>query len=217
MRSRRPSPAANSPRKCSAEANAPGGKLKVMAMSSAFPTSRRPVSLRYSMRGNTGSPPNAITFRALYGSADDLTVRYEPDTGTELVGVPTNPATVSLEGDLGSQARVRSTKAASAANYLQRRREIFERRAGPAVCVSRRAAPSQRRRREHPGVDLPGTSGSAHGRDRSNKSFDLDLGNAQLLGLRSSLKALKSKNESLRSLFVANADAAGRVQFSSSS
>jgi hypothetical protein len=63
--------------------NAPGGKLKVMAMSSAYPDfTTDPYRFDIQYRGNTGSPPNAITFRALYGSADDTSVRYEPDTGT---------------------------------------------------------------------------------------------------------------------------------------
>src|SRR5262249_41703216 len=33
------------------------------------------------------SPPNAITFRALYGSATDTSVRYEPDTTTRFNSV----------------------------------------------------------------------------------------------------------------------------------
>ena len=45
-----------------------------------FITNRYRVDIQY--RGVNGSPPNAITFRALYGSASDLNVRYEPPTAT---------------------------------------------------------------------------------------------------------------------------------------
>ena len=45
-----------------------------------FITNRYRVDIQY--RGTSGIPPNAITFRALYGSATDLSVRYEPDTAT---------------------------------------------------------------------------------------------------------------------------------------
>ena len=38
-------------------------------------------------RGSGGSPPNAITFRVLYGSATKLSLRYEPDTGTRFASV----------------------------------------------------------------------------------------------------------------------------------
>jgi hypothetical protein len=79
-------------------ANAPGGKSKVMAMSSDnadFTTDPYRVDIQY--RGTSGSPPNAITFRALFGSADDLSVRYEPDTTTRFNSVLSlNPATVYL-------------------------------------------------------------------------------------------------------------------------
>ena len=89
--------------------NAPGGKLKVMAMSSAFPDfTTDPYRFDIQYRGSTGSPPNAITFRALYGSADDLTVRYEPDTGTRNSSVfLLNPATPYLwKVTWGAEARV---------------------------------------------------------------------------------------------------------------
>lgn len=59
--------------------NAPGGKSKVFAMSSNAPdfiTDPFRTDIQY--RGTSGSPPNAITFRMLYGDADDLDVRYEP-------------------------------------------------------------------------------------------------------------------------------------------
>jgi len=38
-------------------------------------------------RGTGGSPPNSITYRVLYGSADDLSVRYEPTTEQRLTSV----------------------------------------------------------------------------------------------------------------------------------
>ncbi len=77
-------------------ANAPGGKNKVMSMSSDnadFTTDPYRVDIQY--RGVSGSPPNAVTFRALFGSADDLGVRYEPDTTTRFNSVLTlNPSQV---------------------------------------------------------------------------------------------------------------------------
>jgi hypothetical protein len=69
-------------------ANGPGGKAKVMAMSSDnadFTTDPYRVDIQY--RGVLGSPPNAITYRVLFGSADDLDVRYEPDTATRFNSV----------------------------------------------------------------------------------------------------------------------------------
>ena len=69
-------------------ANAPGDKSKVFGMQEGqddFIVNRYRVDIQY--RGLNGAPPNAITFRALYGSADDLDVRYEPDTGTRFNSV----------------------------------------------------------------------------------------------------------------------------------
>ena len=62
-------------------ANAPGDKAKVFGMQEGqtdFVTNRYRVDIQY--RGTTGSPPNAVQWRVLYGSADDLKLRYEPDT-----------------------------------------------------------------------------------------------------------------------------------------
>ena len=77
-------------------ANAPGGKSKVFAMSSDnadFTTDPYRVDVQY--RGTSGSPPNAVTYRVLYGSATDTSVRYEPDTTTRLNSVfILNPSTV---------------------------------------------------------------------------------------------------------------------------
>lgn len=76
-------------------ANGPGDKAKVFGMQegdSDFITNKYRVDIQY--RGVNGVPPNAITFRALYGSADDLGVRYEPDTATRFASVfLLNPAT----------------------------------------------------------------------------------------------------------------------------
>jgi hypothetical protein len=69
-------------------ANAPGDKAKVFGMSTNsgdFITDPYRVDIQY--RGTTGVPPNSITFRALYGSATDLNVRYEPDTATRFASV----------------------------------------------------------------------------------------------------------------------------------
>ena len=76
-------------------ANAPGDKAKVMGMQEGqddFITNRYRVDIQY--RGAAGSPPNAITFRALYGSGSDLSLRFEPDTATRFASVfLLNPAT----------------------------------------------------------------------------------------------------------------------------
>jgi len=77
-------------------ANAPGNKSKVFGMQEGqddFITNPYRVDVQY--RGVSGSPPNSITFRALYGSATDLSVRYEPDTATRFNSVYNlNPSTV---------------------------------------------------------------------------------------------------------------------------
>ena len=69
-------------------ANGPGDKAKVFGMQEGqddFITNRYRVDIQY--RGVNGVPPNAITFRALYGSAEKLSVRYEPDTATRYASV----------------------------------------------------------------------------------------------------------------------------------
>jgi hypothetical protein len=75
--------------------NAPGDKAKVMGMQEGqddFITNRYRVDIQY--RGTGGSPPNAITFRALYGSGSDLSLRFEPDTTTRFNSVfLLNPST----------------------------------------------------------------------------------------------------------------------------
>lgn len=75
--------------------NAPGDKSKVFGMQEGqddFITNKYRVDIQY--RGNNGAPPNAITFRALYGSADDLDKRYEPETAKRFASVfLLNPAT----------------------------------------------------------------------------------------------------------------------------
>lgn len=92
-------------------ANGPGDKAKVFGMQegpdvSDFITNRYRVDIQY--RGVNGFPPNAITFRALYGSGSDLDVRYEPDTGTRLASVfLLNPAnTYYWKATWGSEFRV---------------------------------------------------------------------------------------------------------------
>jgi hypothetical protein len=77
------------------QANASGDKTKVFGMqegTSDFISNRYRVDIQY--RGTTGAPPNAITWRVLYGSATDLNVRYEPDTAKRFASVfLLNPAT----------------------------------------------------------------------------------------------------------------------------
>ena len=90
-------------------ANAPGDKSKVFGMQEGqddFITNRYRVDIQY--RGSSGFPPNAITFRALYGSGDDLSRRYEPDTATRMASVfMLDPATVyHWKATWGSEFRV---------------------------------------------------------------------------------------------------------------
>jgi hypothetical protein len=90
-------------------ANAPGDKAKVFGMQEGqgdFITNRYRVDIQY--RGTTGSPPNAITWRVLYGSSDDLNLRYEPDTGKRLSSVfLLNPSTTyHWKGTWGSEFRL---------------------------------------------------------------------------------------------------------------
>jgi len=90
-------------------ANGPGDKAKVFGMQEGqddFITNRYRVDVQY--RGSAGFPPNAITFRALYGSADDLDLRYEPDTATRFASVfALNPAnTYNWKATWGSEFRV---------------------------------------------------------------------------------------------------------------
>ncbi|MEO5819069.1 MAG: hypothetical protein ABIT71_01075 [Vicinamibacteraceae bacterium] len=62
-------------------ANGPGDKAKVFGMQEGqgdFITNDYRVDIQY--RGTAGFPPNAIQWRVIYGDADDLSVRYEPDT-----------------------------------------------------------------------------------------------------------------------------------------
>jgi hypothetical protein len=89
--------------------NAPGDKAKVFGMQEGqddFITNRYRVDIQY--RGVNGVPPNAITFRALYGSAEKLSVRYEPDTATRFASVfLLDPSTVyHWKATWGSEFRV---------------------------------------------------------------------------------------------------------------
>jgi hypothetical protein len=75
--------------------DAQGDKSKVFGMQegqSDFITNRYRVDIQY--RGSNGAPPNAITWRVIYGDADDLDVRYEPETAKRFASVLLlNPAT----------------------------------------------------------------------------------------------------------------------------
>lgn len=90
-------------------ANGPGDKAKVFGMQEGqddFIVNRYRVDIQY--RGLAGFPPNAITFRAVYGDGDDLDKRYEPDTNTRMRSVYTlNPAnTYYWRANWGSEFRV---------------------------------------------------------------------------------------------------------------
>ena len=59
---------------------------------SDFITNDYRVDIQY--RGTAGFPPNAIQWRVIYGDADDLDVRYEPDTAKRFESVfLLNPST----------------------------------------------------------------------------------------------------------------------------
>ena len=67
-------------------ANGPGDKAKVFGMQEGqddYITNRYRVDIQY--RGVAGFPPNAITYRVLYG--DDPCCKYEPDTDTRFRSV----------------------------------------------------------------------------------------------------------------------------------
>jgi hypothetical protein len=90
-------------------ANGPGDKAKVFGMQEGqtdFITNRYRVDIQY--RGVLGFPPNAITFRAVYGDGDDLGKRYEPDTATRMRSVYNlNPATTYYwRANWGTEFRV---------------------------------------------------------------------------------------------------------------
>ena len=66
-------------------ANGPGDKAKVFGMQEGqgdFITNDYRIDIQY--RGVQGFPPNAIQWRVIYGDADDLDVRYEPDTAKRM-------------------------------------------------------------------------------------------------------------------------------------
>src|SRR5688572_16214095 len=90
-------------------ANGQGDKAKVFGMQEGqgdFITNRYRVDIQY--RGMGGFPPNAITFRALYGDTDDLDRRYEPDTNTRMRSIYSlNPAaTYYWRANWGPEFRV---------------------------------------------------------------------------------------------------------------
>ena len=67
-------------------ANGPGDKAKVFGMQEGqddYITNRYRVDIQY--RGTAGFPPNAVTYRVLYG--DDPCCKYEPDTDTRFRSV----------------------------------------------------------------------------------------------------------------------------------
>ncbi len=91
-------------------ANADGDKSKVFGMQDGtddYITNRYRVDIQY--RGSSGYPPNAITFRVLYGSDDCC--KYEPDTDTRFRSVfNLNPATTYFwKFTWGTGTEVRTT------------------------------------------------------------------------------------------------------------
>jgi hypothetical protein len=101
--------------------NGPGDKTKIMGMQEGqgdYIVNDYRVDIQY--RGSTGFPPNAITFRAIYGDADDLDVRYEPDTAVRFASVfPLNPATVyHWKATWGPEFRVQVRDGGTAGNMF---------------------------------------------------------------------------------------------------
>jgi hypothetical protein len=93
--------------------NAVGDRSKVFAMSTNSPdfiTDPYRVDVQY--RGRSGSPPNAITWRAIYGNAEDPEVIYEPDMATRNASVfSLNPDTVYYwKATWGAEFRVTLTE-----------------------------------------------------------------------------------------------------------
>jgi hypothetical protein len=102
-------------------ANGPGDKAKVFGMQEGqddFITNRYRVDIQY--RGVNGVPPNSITFRALYGDANKLSVRYEPDTATRFASVfLLDPSTVyHWKATWGSEFRVTVLTGGTAGSIL---------------------------------------------------------------------------------------------------
>ena len=101
--------------------NGPGDKTKVMGMQEGqgdYIVNDYRVDIQY--RGSAGFPPNAITFRAIYGDADDLDVRYEPDTAVRFASVfPLNPASVyHWKATWGSEFRVQVRDGGTSGNMF---------------------------------------------------------------------------------------------------
>jgi hypothetical protein len=91
------------------QTNASGDKSKVFGMmegTGEYITNPYRVDIQY--RGTRGFPPNAITFRALYGSAEDTDVRYEPPTHVRYASaIPLNPSTTYFwKWTWGSEVRL---------------------------------------------------------------------------------------------------------------
>jgi hypothetical protein len=87
----------------------PGDKTKLFGMQEGqddYITNRYRVDIQY--RGTAGFPPNAITFRVLYG--DDPCCKYEPDTDTRFRSVvaldPSTPYFWKFTWGIGTEVRV---------------------------------------------------------------------------------------------------------------
>ena len=91
----------------------PGDKTKLFGMQEGqgdYITNRYRVDIQY--RGTGGFPPNAITFRVLYG--DDPCCKYEPDTDTRFRSVfaldPSTPYFWKYTWGTGTEVRVSVTE-----------------------------------------------------------------------------------------------------------
>lgn len=156
-------------------ANAPGDKAKVFGMQegqSDFITNRYRVDIQY--RGTTGVPPNAIQWRVLYGSADDLDVRYEPDTAKRFASVfQLNPSvTYHWKATWGGDFRLVMREGASTARRCttsgcRPRTASTPRAPTMRIWVRRSAAAASRRRRSLARSTAMSGSPTGPGRSRS--------------------------------------------------
>ena len=143
-------------------ANAPGDKSKVFGMQEGqgdFITNDYRVDIQY--RGANGAPPNAIQWRVIYGDADDLDVRYEPDTAKRFASVlllnPDTPYHWKFTWGPKHQAG-RSGRRLWRTDALRLRHERARRRlhTEPTLRLSRRAGwPQRQRGRDDSGNYLP--------------------------------------------------------------
>ena len=124
-------------------ANAPGDKTKVLGMQEGqddFITNEFRVDIQY--RGTAGFPPNAITFRALYGDGEDLESQVRAGHGHAVrLDIPAEPVDdLSLEDHLGERVPPRRARGRSRRVPDLQRRDADERAPTPRFRTTRTSA-----------------------------------------------------------------------------